>query len=292
MKKLNSAVERFVLNHPRFGVPNLMMYVVGANAIVYLLTVLAGYEAVQFLAFDWVAIKSGELWRLVTFLAMPGYTSSQSAVWLLIFLYMYYMIGSTLEREWGTAKFTLYYLTGALLTVLTGVLSGLVFGNAWIVGADYVNLSLFFAFAALYPETRFLLFFFIPVKVKWLAIADAVIYGWAILSSLFALDFLNALIPVIALLNFLVYFWNDLAGELSYRRTRARHQHSHQTIQFKSAVRVQKKKEAQRGYRHKCSVCGRTDADSPDLEFRYCSRCEGYHCFCQDHIFNHEHFTQ
>ena len=89
LKKLNSAVERFARNHPNFGVPNLMMYVVGANAIVYLLTVLAGYEAVQFLAFDWVAIKSGELWRLVTFLAMPGYTSSQSAVWLLIFLYMY-----------------------------------------------------------------------------------------------------------------------------------------------------------------------------------------------------------
>ncbi len=291
MKKLNSAVERFALNHPGFGVPNLMMYVVGANAIVYLLTVLAGYEAVQFLAFDWAAIKSGELWRLVTFLIMPGYTSSRSAVWLLIFLYMYYMIGTTLEREWGTAKFTLYYLTGALLTVLTGVLSGLVFGNAWIAGADYVNLSLFFAFAVLYPDTRFLLFFFIPVKVKWLAIADAVIYGWAVLSSLLALDFLNALIPVIALLNFLVYFWTDLTDELGYRETRARHQRSHQTIQFKSAVRDQKKKEAQRGYRHKCAVCGRTDADSPDLEFRYCSRCEGYHCFCQDHIFNHEHFT-
>ena len=87
MKKLNAAVERFVRNHPRFGIPNLMMYVVGANAIVYLLTVLAGYEAVQFLAFDWAAIKSGELWRLVTFLIMPGYTSSRSAVWLLIFLY-------------------------------------------------------------------------------------------------------------------------------------------------------------------------------------------------------------
>jgi len=171
------------------------------------------------------------------------------------------------------------------------VLSGLVFGNAWIVGADYVNLSLFFAFAVLYPDTRFLLFFFIPVKVKWLAIADAVIYGWAVLSSLLALDFLNALIPVIALLNFLVYFWTDLTDELGYRKTRARHQRSHQTIQFKSAVREQQKREAQRGYRHKCAVCGRTDADFPDLEFRYCSRCEGYHCFCQDHIFNHEHFT-
>ena len=45
-------------------------------------------------------------------------------------------------------------------------------------------------------------------------------------------------------------------------------------------------------YHHKCAVCGRTDADHPELEFRYCSRCAGYHCFCQDHINNHIHFTE
>lgn len=97
---------------------------------------------------------------------------------------------------------------------------------------------------------------------------------------------------MVALLNFFVFFWTDITDEISYRRGRARHQASHQTIQFKSAVRQQKKKEAERGYRHKCEVCGRTDTDYPDLEFRYCSRCAGYHCFCQDHIFNHEHFTE
>ena len=292
MKKLNAAVERFALRHPNFGLSNLMMYIVGANALVYLLTVLAGYEAVSFLSFNWAAIKAGEIWRLVTFIFMPGYFSRGDVLWLALFLYLYYMIGNTLERQWGTAKFNLYYLTGAVLTMLTGVISGLVFGNAWIVGADYVNLSLFLAFAVLYPDTRFLLFFFIPVKVKWLAIADVVIFLWGVISSLLALDFLGALIPIIALLNFLVFFWTDLTDEFAYRRTRARHQTSRQTIQFKSAVRNQKKKEAERGYRHKCAVCGRTDADFPDLEFRYCSRCAGYHCFCQDHIFNHEHFTQ
>ena len=292
MKKLHAAVDRFAYNHPRFGIPNLMMFIVAANAIVYLLTVFAGYPAVSFLAFDWAAITHGELWRLVTFVFMPGYVTSRDLIWLVLFLYLYYMIGSTLEREWGTAKFNLYYLSGVVLTIITGAIVGLITGNAWMTGVDYVNLSLFFAFAALYPDTRFLLMIIIPVKVKWLAIADGVFFAIGVLASLLRLDVLNAVVPVIALLNFFVFFWDSIAGEIAYRRGRSRHQTSHQTIQFKSAVRQQKKREAERGYRHKCAVCGRTDTEFPGLEFRYCSRCAGYHCFCQDHIFNHEHFTE
>lgn len=292
MRKLSAAVDRFAYNHPRFGIPNLMLYIVGANALIYLLTVFAGIGPVSFLAFDWASIKAGELWRLVTFLFMPGYFSSRDLIWLVLFLYLYYMIGSTLEREWGTAKFSLYYLSGAVLTILTGVLMGLITGNAVMMGADYVNLSLFFAFAALYPETQFVLFFIIPIKVKWLAIADGVLFAVSALGNLLRGDILGVVTPVIALLNFFVFFWGALADEIDYRRGRVRHQTSHQTIQFKSAVRQQRKKEAERGYRHKCDVCGRTDTDHPELEFRYCSRCAGYHCFCQDHIFNHDHFTE
>lgn len=292
MKRLHAAMERFAQAHPGFGIPNLMLWIVGGNALVYLLTVFAGYSAVSFLAFDWNAIKGGELWRLVTFIFMPGYVSRDSVIWLVLFLYFYYMIGSTLERTWGTAKFNLYYLSGVILTILTGVIFGLVRGSAYMTGADYVNLSLFFAFAVLYPETRFLIMFIIPVKVKWLAIADGVIFALGVLGSLVQFDFLNALLPLVALLNFFVFFWDEITGEIRYRQGRARHQTSRQTIQFKSAVRQQRKKEAEQGYRHKCAVCGRTDTDFPELEFRYCSRCAGYHCFCQDHIFNHEHFTE
>lgn len=207
MRKLSAAVDRFAYNHPRFGIPNLMLYIVGANALIYLLTVFAGIGPVSFLAFDWASIKAGELWRLVTFLFMPGYFSSRDLIWLVLFLYLYYMIGSTLEREWGTAKFSLYYLSGAVLTILTGVLMGLITGNAVMMGADYVNLSLFFAFAALYPETRFVLFFIIPIKVKWLAIADGVLFAVSALGNLLRGDILGVVTPVIALLNFFVFFW-------------------------------------------------------------------------------------
>ena len=293
MRKLNAAIERFAYNHPRFGIPNLMKYIVIGNVIVYLLAVFAGSAAVSFLAFDWNAITHGELWRLVTFVFMPGYSSRGDVIWLIFFLYLYYMIGTSLEREWGTAKFNIYYLSGVILTAVVGIILGLVSeGNVRFSGADYVNQSLFFAFAMLYSETRFYIFYILPVKVKWLAILDAALFAIDILSALLRLDFLYALLPIIALLNFFVFFWTAIVDEIAYRRGRARHQTAHQTIQFKSAVRQQKQKEAARGYRHKCAVCGRTDADFPDLEFRYCSRCAGYHCFCQDHIFSHEHFTE
>lgn len=293
MRKLNDAVERFAWKHPNFGIPNLMKFIVIGNVLVYILAMFAGYSAVSFLAFDWYAILSGELWRLVTFVFLPGYYSASEVLWLALFLYLYYMIGTSLEREWGTAKFNLYYLSGVLLTVLVGVILGLVSGgNVRFSGADYVNQSLFFAFAMLYPDMRFLLFMIIPIKLKWLALFDAAIFAVDILFSLLSLDLLGALLPLIALANFFVFFWTAIADRINYGRGRARHRSSYKTVQFKAAARAQKQREAERGYRHKCAVCGRTDTSNPELEFRYCSRCEGYHCFCQDHIFSHEHFTQ
>jgi hypothetical protein len=292
LRKLNAAVDRFALRHPNFGIPNLMLYIVAGNVLVYVLSVFSRPGAVSFLSFDWQMILQGELWRLFTFIFMPGYSSMRQVIWLVFFLYLYYMIGTTLEREWGTAKFNLYYLSGVLLTLLVGVFSGLLSGHSYIEGTSYVNLSMFFAFAVLYPDTQFLIMFIIPVKVKWLAWIDAAFFALAVILNLMAGSVTNALLPIIAILNFFVFFWTNITDEINYRRGRARHQTSHQTIHFKSAVRQQKKKESERGYRHKCEICGRTDTQFPDLQFRYCSRCEGYHCFCEDHIFNHEHFTK
>ena len=290
MKKLNDAVDRFAYHYPNFGIPNLMKFIVAGNVIVFLLLRLSNYSLYGYLGFNWGQVLHLQLWRLVSFIFVPDVSN---IFYLIINLYFYYFIGNLLEREWGTPKFNLYYFSGVVLTVLVGILSALISGqNVWISGTSYVNLSMFFAFAMLYPETRFLLFYIIPVKVKWLALIDAVFFALSVLSSLIRLDLAGALLPIIALLNFFVFFWTNIADEIAYRRGRARHQTSHQTIHFKSAVRQQRKKEAEQGYRHKCAVCGRTDTEYPDLEFRYCSRCAGYHCFCQDHIFNHVHFTE
>ena len=294
-QRLHDSAERFVRNHPGFGIPDLMRYIVIGQGLVYVLSLFStDAGALQFLAFNWNAILHGQIWRLVTFLiASPSTGGLLGPIGTVILLYLYYSIGTALEQSWGTGKFTLYYLSGAVLTLAVSIISAILTGYSTQVGTQYINLSLFFAYAMLFPETQFLLFLIIPVKVKWLAWFDAAVFAWGVLQSIFVYhDLAGALLPLIALANFFVFFWPAITDELSWRRARIRHQTSHQTIRFRTAARQQRRKEARQGYRHKCDVCGRTDHDFPELEFRYCSRCAGYHCFCQDHIYNHEHFTQ
>ena len=290
MKKLYDGVQRFCAAHPRFGIPNLMRVIVIGNVAVYVLMLLTqanDANALSFLTFNLNALLHGEVWRLVTFVFVPAYSSPFA---LLISLYFYYWIGSTLERQWGTAKFNLYYISGALLTVLGVVLASLITGNPYLTaaGTGYVNLSMFFAFAFLFPDTTLLLFFILPVKMKWLAYLDGALFAFDIIKAIGAHNWAGVVLPIVALLNFAVFIW----PEVHYLKERAKYQNSRKTVQFRQAQQQQAKQAQQQGYRHKCAVCGRTDTDYPDLQFRYCSKCVGYHCFCQDHIFNHVHFTE
>lgn len=290
MKKLYDGVQRFCAAHPRFGIPNLMRVIVIGNVAVYVLMLLTqanDANALSFLTFNLNALLHGEVWRLVTFVFVPAYSSPFA---LLISLYFYYWIGSTLEHQWGTAKFNLYYISGALLTVLGVVLASLITGNPYLTaaGTGYVNLSMFFAFAFLFPDTTVLLFFILPVKMKWLAYLDGALFAFDIIKAIGAHNWAGVVLPIVALLNFAVFIW----PEVHYLKERAKYQNSRKTVQFRQAQQQQAKQAQQQGYRHKCAVCGRTDTDYPDLQFRYCSKCVGYHCFCQDHIFNHVHFTE
>ena len=289
MKRLYDAVQRFCARHPRFGIPNLMLYIVAGNAIVYFLmmfTRTTDASALSFLTLDTGAVLKGELWRLATYVFVPTNTR---IFWLMISLYFYYWIGTTLERQWGTAKFTLYYISGVLLTAAGVLVASLISGVSYTVaGSYYVNLSMFFAFAFLFPNTQVLLFFFIPIRMKWLAYLDAALFAVDVVRSLLIGNLGGALLPIIALLNFAVFIW----PEVHYLRQRTQYQASRKTVQFRQAQQQQARQQEQQGYHHKCAVCGKTDTDYPDLQFRYCSKCAGYHCFCQDHIFNHVHFTE
>lgn len=288
-----NAVDRFCARHPRFGISRLMLYIIIGNAAVYFITVMDSNLTLYYLlSFNPSLIMQGQIWRLVSFVFLPKYTSI-SGFGLLqqaLFLYFYYFIGSMLEREWGSGKFTIYYCFGVLLTLIYGFLACALTGywGGLGISTSYINLAMFFAYATLYPEHRVMVFFIIPVKMKWLAYLGAFFFLIAIITDPFPLN----LLPVVGVLNYLLFFGSDLfhaakntVGNLSRR-------FSKRTIDFKSAAKQQEKKARERGYRHKCSVCGRTDTDNPGLEFRYCSRCAGYHCFCVDHINNHVHFTE
>lgn len=282
MRKLMNRIERFCYQHPRFGIPNLMMIVaIGSIAVWVLMQMDTTGKLYALLCMSGQRVLHGQIWRIVTFAFVPG---NQNLLWFLISLYFYYWIGSSLEREWGTGKFTIYYLSGMLLTAIYGVLLSLILGHDVTVNTTYLNLSLFFAFATLFPDVQVLLFFIIPIKIKWLAYLDAALFVLSVVTEPFPID----LLPVVAVLNYLVFCGDWLFDYFRPNRVRQRQK----TVNFKREARRINREQNSRPYNHKCAVCGRTDADHPELEFRYCSRCAGYHCFCQDHINNHIHFTE
>lgn len=291
MKKLSNAIDRFCQRHPRFGVPRLMLWVVIASAVIYIFSMMDSSGAfLYYLMFNPRLILQGQIWRLFTFILIP---INSSPIWLFISLYFYYFIGSTLERQWGTPKFTVYYLSGILFTALYGLIAGLLSGAYYIyITASYINLSMFFVFATYFPDHQVLVLFIIPVKIKWLAYLDVALFVFGIIQGAVAGSLLLALLPIIAVLNYFIFCGDMLFDSIRALTGRARMRRSPNVINFKKATREARREAESRPYTRKCAVCGRTDADYPDLEFRYCSRCQGYHCFCQDHINSHVHFTE
>lgn len=279
MRSVDSWLDRFARKHPRLGIPRLMLYVVVGNLIVFLFDQFSMSSFSSLLAFDAASILKGEVWRVLTFIFVP---IPGNIITLALSLYFYYFIGSTLEREWGSAKFTLFYFAGVLINIGIGFLVG-------YATMTYVNFSLFFAFATLYPDMQFLLFFFLPVKAKWLAWLDAAFFLLEMYQYGATGNYLYMLLPAVAVLNYFLFFWSDIWRYLRRNVQRSRRQHSKQTINFKAA---QKKARETKGYLHKCAVCGKTDADDPTMEFRYCSKCDGYYCYCMDHINSHVHVHQ
>ncbi|NLO46869.1 MAG: hypothetical protein GX111_00895 [Clostridiales bacterium] len=287
MKYISRAVDRFCAKHPRFGISNLMLFIIIGQGIVFLFSRMDTTGLLNnFLRFIPHLILQGQLWRLITFIFVPG---TNNLFLLAISLYFYYFVGGALERQWGAGKFTIFYFSGVLLTIIFGMVLGLTTNSIYVLflNSHYLNLSMFFAFAALYPETRLLLFFIIPVKVKWLAYFNAALFLYEMIMNPFPLS----LLPLIAVLNFLIFCGDIIFASLGMMRRK----YSRQAINFKKATKHVTRNQVSRPsapYRRKCAVCGRTDKDNPNLEFRYCSRCAGYHCFCIDHINSHIHFVE
>ena len=276
MKDPRRKIEEFCYRHPNFGIPNLMRYIVIANVVFWLFNAV-NPMIMPYLLFNPMLILRGQIWRLVSFIFIPPSTG------LLAFIafYFYYWIGSTLESRWGTGQFTIYFFSGVILTILYGFIIYFITGRAMSLSSTYIYLSMFFSFAALFPDMQVLLFFIIPIKMKYLALVDAAFFLLSVITTRFP----ENLLPVVAVLNFLIFCGSDLMQLLPKKQGKG-------TINFKRESARIRREQADRLYTHKCAVCGRTDVDHPELEFRYCSRCAGYHCFCIDHINNHIHFTE
>ena len=288
VKKINQAIARFCYSHPRFGIPNLILWVVIGNGAVYIMDLLSQGTFSGILSFVPAYIFQGQIWRVVTFIFVPE--ASGNIFFFAISTYFYYFIGSRMEEQWGTPRFNIFYLSGILLAIVVGFLATLNgLSMAVTTSMYYTNLSLFLAFASLFPDMQVLMCYVIPVRVKWLAYLDGIFLLYQVLRMVGKHQYMMALLPILAILNYLIFFGDSLLGALRWKKQQFQHKNSRQTIHFKQAA---KQAQQRTGYLHKCCVCGRTDTDYPNLEFRYCSKCAGYRCYCMDHINNHVHVTE
>ena len=281
MNWISRKIELFCYKHPRFGISNLMLYVVIGNVIIWLFSMMDTTNLLAAsLQFSPQLILKGQIWRLISF----AFVHTSGGVLALIMFYFYYFIGNTLEQYWGKAKFTLFFFSGILFTVIYAFVIYFITGADIRISASYIYLSMFFSFATLFPETQVLLFFIIPMKIKWLAYIDAAFFLYEIIVTPFPYN----LIPVVAVLNYLLFCGGWLLQFLGKKRG----YNNPKVINYKKAAKQVNRNRNNAPYSRKCEVCGITDVDDPDMEFRYCSRCIGYHCYCSRHINDHIHFTE
>ena len=290
MKNLRRRFERFCFKNRDKGIPNLMLYLSLGSALVYLMSAINGSNLLYYwLCFDRDLILQGQIWRLISYPLTYG-MGNPNILLVAIGMLCYYSLGKAMENLWGTLRFNLFYLTGVVLMDVFCMIFG---GYADVT---YLNMSLFLGYATLYPNAQFLLLFIIPVKAWIFALVDITITLYDVISMTAYGWFPYSLFPLVAIANYFLFFGKDVANviPMSWRMNAGRllrkKPKKAKVVPFPSAgsyeATVAKPKDL---YTHRCSVCGRTDVSNPELEFRYCSRCNGYHCYCEEHIGNHTH---
>lgn len=271
MDKFLNKLERKI---GRYAIPDLMKYI----CILYCAGLVINIANPAFY-YNWLSLNppmilQGQVWRLVTFLIQPPNTS---LIFFIFTLYLYYMLGQTLERTWGAFRFNVYYFSGVIFTIIGAFAAYFVTGSVYLLDTYYINMSLFLAFAFIYPDVELLLMFLIPVKIKWLAYLDMAFFAY----SFFIGNFGTKISVALAILNFVIFFFGFMRTHVG--GAKARMQHIRRQTVRKPAGQTQAR------VIHKCAVCGRDSNSHPELEFRYCSKCNGNYEYCQDHLFTHEH---
>ena len=274
MKMINKLERKF----GRYAIKNLSLYLILGYVIGYLLLMFAP-QVLSKLILVPAFVMQGEVWRLLTWVITPPELSVSM-------LFFYYSIGNLLERSIGTFLYNLYIFGGMFLTMagtmIAYILCQYVFhipmswdSHIYIVSSYYICLSLFLAVAACYPDMQVLYAMIIPVKMKWLSVLYLVFIGYYFMNA----NLMGRVNIVMSLLNFVIFYFSTKDfRRLSPKQIKRRRNYAKQ-------VRVNNSENVT----HKCYVCGITDKEAPDMQFRYCSRCTGNKEYCQDHLFTHEH---
>jgi hypothetical protein len=274
MERLLARLER------RFGayaVENLILYIVGGMAIVWILAQ-ARHEVIGRLTLDIHAVRRGELWRLVTFLFIPP---DRSPFWILVNLYFTWWVGSSLEQQWGAFKFDLYVLLSVLATIAAAVIVAIIPGlyaapasNVWVLGVDG---SLLVALATVSPNEEILLSFVLPIRLKWVGILAAALAGYVFISSSWA----GRASILAAFAVYALFFAEHWVRALQHQQVLAR----------QSARRASFEEPSGQGRalgQRVCAICGAREADGADIRVCSCEKCGGQpRSLCLEHARNH-----
>ena len=267
-------MDKMERKYGRYAIRNLPAIMIALYAAGYLISVLMP-ELLMYLTLSPYHILHGQVWRIVSWILVPP---SRLDLFTILMLYFYFSIGRTLEYTWGAFRFNVYILSGIIFTVIGAFLLYFM-GRGGYFSTYYINMSIFLAFALTYPDMEVLLYFLIPIKMKWMGL----VYGFFIVLSMIQGGWADRISIVMSLLNFLIFFLMTR----SVRRYSPKEVHRRR--EFKKNVQKMQPKGATR---HKCAVCGRTEQDGEHLEFRFCSKCDGNYEYCQDHLFTHQHIKK
>ena len=267
----------------RFAIPNLTVYLLVAYVIGFGIVRLMP-EMIVYLTLEPSLILRGQVWRLISWILIPPTTNVISLVFLVL---LYYSLGTALERTWGSFRYNVYIFSGLLFTVIAVFLLYAFYffrygvevplSMVGMIGTHYITMSIFLAFAAIYPDMEVMLYFILPIKMKWMALV------YVVLAAFYFIDgSLGERVAIGAsLLNFIIFF----VSSRNLRRFGPREQVRKARFKRQAAPHMK----YANGAKHRCAVCGRTELDDPCLEFRFCSKCNGNYEYCQDHLFTHEH---
>lgn len=289
----------------KYAIRNLSFVLVMCYAVGYLLELFdRSGLLISYLTLNPYAILHGQIWRLVTWVLIPP--SSGGLFFTLLMLYFYCSIGMSLERTWGTYRYNVYLFQGMLFTIagsfllmgycylfhpqiqmmdMRGMLHVLTVDSpneyfraiAGLFSTYYINMSIFLAYAATFPDAQVLLMFIIPIRVKWLG----AIYAVMLLFQFLGTNVCGKFAIGASLLNFVVFFLT------SRNMMHLNPKQIHRRQEFKREVR------RNTGItKHKCAICGRTEVDSPQMQFRFCSKCDGNYEYCEEHLYTHTHIKR
>lgn len=302
---MNDFLNKIEKKFGRRAVPHLTGIMIGLMALGYVLQMIRP-GLLAYLTLNPERIFHGQIWRIITWVIVPP---TQLDIFTAIMLFFYLSIGMSLERAWGDFRYNAYIFGGVLISFIAAIITYAVYCAMYpvpqVVGAAigsffstyYICMSILLAYAATFPDAVVLLMFVIPVKMKYFGF----IYGAFMLYDAFSYLRIAAsggalyVIPVIAmaasLVNFALFFFSmkNRVHLTAQQKMRRKEFHRQVSAAGRSGPVPAGEKVTHIGARHRCEVCGRTEISDPDLEFRYCSKCQGAHEYCMDHLYTHVH---